>query len=105
MQFLTFFSCVAAATAAATVRRDAGAVDSNLHSRALSCNACVTTVKGSSTTIWGPFPFSFDNGGPVTDTIYEGCTVTIDRKSATDCSKWTVRAGGACGDITKQQIC
>ncbi|KAF5519867.1 hypothetical protein CGCA056_v008339 [Colletotrichum aenigma] len=105
MQFLNFFSFVAAATAAVTVRRDAGAVDSNLHSRALSCNACVTTVKGSSTTIWGPFPFSFDNGGPVTDTIYERCTVTIDRKNATDCSKWAVRAGGACGDITKQQIC
>ncbi|KAF4920460.1 hypothetical protein CGCVW01_v006839 [Colletotrichum viniferum] len=105
MQFLTFFSFAAAATAAVTVRRDAGAVDSNLHSRALSCNACVTTVKGSSTTIWGPYSFSFDNGGVVTNTIYDGCIAAIDRKSATDCSQWTVRAEGDCGQITKQQIC
>ncbi|KAF4819889.1 hypothetical protein CGCTS75_v011421 [Colletotrichum tropicale] len=105
MKFLTLFSCIAAATAAATPRHGAEPVDSNLQTRELSCDVCVTTVKGSSTTIWGPFPFGYGSGGPTADNVYVGCNVDIDRRSATDCSQWRVSTSGSCGQVTKQQIC
>ncbi|KAK1856518.1 hypothetical protein CCHR01_00897 [Colletotrichum chrysophilum] len=105
MKLLTLFSCVAAATAAVAPRHDAEPAESNLQSRGASCNVCVTTVKGSSTTIWGPFPFPYDHGGQTSRGIYVGCDVHIDRKRTTDCSQWSVWTKGTCGQVTKQQTC
>ncbi|KAF4872591.1 hypothetical protein CGCSCA1_v008372 [Colletotrichum siamense] len=105
MKLLTLFSCVAAATAAVTPRHNAEPAESNLQSRGASCNVCVTTIKGSSTTIWGPFPFPYDHGGQTSRGIYVGCDVHIDRKRTTDCSQWSVWTKGTCGQVTKQQTC
>nr|QOE88847.1 putative avirulence effector protein [Fusarium oxysporum f. sp. apii] len=74
-------------------------------SRRASCDVCVTTVKGQSTTTWGPFPIPYDQGGQTSRGIYVGCDVHIDRKRTTNCQQWSVWTSGTCGQVTKQQTC
>ncbi|KAK1503165.1 uncharacterized protein CCOS01_17064 [Colletotrichum costaricense] len=96
---------LAQAVCCATLQEQTTNLNDNALAKRASCNVCVTTVKASSTTIWGPFSIPFDQGGQTSRGVYVGCNVHIDRKRTTDCPQWRVWTSGSCGQVIKQQTC
>ncbi|RKK10765.1 hypothetical protein BFJ65_g14762 [Fusarium oxysporum f. sp. cepae] len=104
MKFIALLALfVSAQCAFIPARNTALESGSNLEKRA-SCNVCVTTVNGQSTTYWDS-EIPYDQGGHTSRGIYVGCDAHIDRKRTTNCAQWSVWTSGTCGTVTKHQTC